>query len=227
MEFGAEALLIDRAGIELTGHAALGQPLGGPHQLSSAAVVGAHIEVNAGVGGGACGGIGNQPLEAFGQRLKIPQKADPHLLLLQGVELAGQHPLKQGHQKADLFARTAPVFGGEGVGGEGTDPPVAAQPQGALERLNALAMAHHPRQVALLGPAPVAIHDHGHMAGQPRRIEAGLHGLRGSHSGGRRGATHPRESGVSLATLRPVGKARAWLSRSCKRLLVIGRSSRP
>ena len=55
--------------------------------------------------------------------------------------------------------------------------------------------------------------------------------LRGVGTGGlavgRQGATHPRESGVSFATLRPVGLASALLSRSCKRLLVIGRSSLP
>ena len=93
------------------------------------------------------------------------EETDPHLLALQGLEFPGQHPLEQRHQEAHLLAGAAPVLGGEGVGGEGADAPVAAQTQGALQGLHTFAVAHHPRQFAMAGPAAIAVHDHRHMAG--------------------------------------------------------------
>ena len=110
-------------------------------------------------------------------------------------------------------------------------------------------MPHHPRQIPLFGPAAVAVHDHRHVGGQAGGVQQLRQGgqrlpRRLDQVGGRQGATHARDSGVSWVTLRPVGsdttepwpglaggfgvgRARAALSSSRRRLLVIGLSSLP
>ena len=144
-QFGGDAVLVDAVGVQLSGSSALGQPLSGLHQLPSSAVVGAHVEVNAVVARRAGRGIGNQLLQFLGQGLQIAEKADPHLFGLQGLQFGLQHPFEQGHQEIHFLPRARPVLRGEGVGREGLDAPVAAQPQGGLQRFNAGTMAHHAR----------------------------------------------------------------------------------
>ena len=227
MELGAQQGLIDGAGIQFAAGCPFGQGPGRPHQFSPAAVIGADVEVNAGVRRCPGRGVGNQLLQAGGQRRKVAQKANPNLLPFQGFQLPGQDPFKQGHQKTHLLAGPVPVFGGEGIGRQGFNPPITAKPQHPFEGFDPFPVAQHPRQVAALGPTAIAIHDHGNVPRQARRIEPLRKGLGAHNRSGRQHATHPRRSGGSLATLRPAGRARAWLSKSCRRLLVIGRSSFP
>src|SRR5829696_3298180 len=71
---------------------------------------------------------------------------------------------KERHQGVHLVLRASPVLGREGVEGER----LYADPAGGLEQrgedLDAGAVARGARKAAALGPAPVAVHDHGDVA---------------------------------------------------------------
>ena len=79
---------------------------------------------------------------------------------------------EQFEQEAHLGLRPGPVLGAEGVEREYGDAHVGGGAHGAAERLDALAVARRTRQPALRGPAAVAIHDDGNVAGHAIRAGA-------------------------------------------------------
>ena len=92
------------------------------------------------------------------------------------VELEAEIALQQHHQRADLGGGTLPVLDGERVEREDFE----AEPGGGFDdvadRVDAGAMAFDARQVALAGPAAVAVHDDGDVTRQA--IELDLPGQR-------------------------------------------------
>ena len=84
-ELIGKLVLIDGTWLELTAGHTLRQQPSGAHQLPPAAVIGAYVEVNAGVMSGATSGISDQLLQPLGQLIQVTQKTDAHLLLVQGL----------------------------------------------------------------------------------------------------------------------------------------------
>src|SRR5262249_39692228 len=74
--------------------------------------------------------------------------------------------VEEGHEEIELALRSFPVFGGETVERQLPDAEPAAFFDGGADAADALAMSLDARQVALPGPAAVAVHDDGDMARQ-------------------------------------------------------------
>ena len=118
-------------------------------------------------------GLINLLAQAWWQLLQIAKKTNPHLFPLKCLQFPCQHPFKQGHQEGDFLPWTGPVLRREGVGGEGANAPITAEPQGAFEGFHPGPVAHDPGQATLAGPAAIAIHDQGDVGRQPLGIQAG------------------------------------------------------
>src|SRR5690606_38226216 len=87
---------------------------------------------------------------------------------VEGGNLALQRAEEQLHQRADFLLRPAPVLAGEGEQGQHADAAFEAEVDGALGRARAGPVADDARAATALGPAPVAIHDDGQVAGNRR-----------------------------------------------------------
>ena len=96
---------------------------------------------------------------------------------MQLVPPTQQQALVEPHQIADLVGRTAPVLGGEGVHGDPGD----AQVEGPFHRIEESGlpgrMTLGPGQTPPGRPAPVAVHDTGHMGGNGPAGHVGRHHL--------------------------------------------------
>jgi hypothetical protein len=95
---------------------------------------------------------------------------------VQLVPAAQEEVLVEVHEEPDLVQGPAPVLRGEGVDGEVLHADFERAFHGVEERLLALGVALGALQPLAPGPSPVAVHDHGHVAGDAVRIEAGDHG---------------------------------------------------
>src|SRR5437016_13733062 len=87
------------------------------------------------------------------------------------AELGRQVAAKERHEPVDLARRAAPVLGGEGIEREVADAAAPAGFDPRSDRFLADAVPLQAREAALLRPAPVAVHDDGHVARQARRID--------------------------------------------------------
>ena len=97
--------------------------------------------------------------------------ADTHVVVHHALQVALEVGLEQAHEEADLGAGTAQiVFQGEGVKSE----PGQADARGGfgdqLHAFGALLVAEEALERSLSGPAAVAVHDDGHVLGQPLRL---------------------------------------------------------
>jgi hypothetical protein len=75
------------------------------------------------------------------------------------------------HQKVNFGFGAAPVFYGKGVESKGFNFEARTGFDSGASRLRADAVAGDARQMTLLRPAAVAVHDYGDMAWQARKIE--------------------------------------------------------
>ena len=91
--------------------------------------------------------------------------AELDAFLVQFGQLAVDHIFEDVHQPVHLFARPAPVLGGEGVDGQVLDPIFHAGGDDVAQVLRAGPMPCQPRQPARNGPAPVPVHNNGDVGG--------------------------------------------------------------
>lgn len=87
----------------------------------------------------------------------------------------GNQAFKQIHQEIDFFERALPVFGGEGIGGEDGNAPVFAATDEFFEGFGSLAVSGDAKEVALFGPASVAVHDEGDVLREKVGVEWIVH----------------------------------------------------
>src|SRR5438552_14986026 len=108
---------------------------------------------------------------AHGQRHagRAADHAQPDLVLHQLRQLAIDRLLEQPHQHGDLVLGPAPVLRRERIEREEPQAHRVRRANDGARRLDALAVARHPGQAALGGPAPVAIHDDGDVRGHRLR----------------------------------------------------------
>src|SRR5581483_6783556 len=100
-------------------------------------------------------------------------EADPHPPLVELRSAPQENALVEVREEADLVERPAPVLGREGVDREVADAELQGALDGLEERLLAGLVALGALEPAPAGPAAVAVHDHRHVAGNPRRVEVG------------------------------------------------------
>src|SRR5205814_8098606 len=92
--------------------------------------------------------------------------AHAHIALDQLIDVAAEIGAEQAHQSAHLGLGPLPIFGGEGEQGQVFQPHVATGAHGFAHGGHAGIMSGFPRQVALLRPAAIAVHDDGDMLGK-------------------------------------------------------------
>ena len=131
----------------------------GVGDLGPAAVVDAHVQRAGAVAPGVVLGLFEFADHRAPQLRPPAGPADADAPLIQLVPLAAQHVLVESHQEADFLRGPAPVLGGERVDADVLDAELDGAghdvQQGRLPGLVAL----DPRQSALVGPPPVAVHD--------------------------------------------------------------------
>src|SRR5258707_8402912 len=171
----------------------LGEPLGrqrgaahqlqqGLHQIPAAAVVGCNRERESRIARGELLGAVRELDHARPEGCDVTDYLQAHLVLVQplGFLLQGGH--EQLLEGRNLFGGSAPVLRAEGEQGEVFDAPVGARTRDLTHRLDPLLVTGDAREIALFGPAPVAIHDDGDMPGDiaggrdlARRAGEGFH----------------------------------------------------
>src|SRR6202035_1183740 len=92
---------------------------------------------------------------------------DPHLhaAAVEVGQIVADEAAQQAHQLADLGGRSRPVLGAEGKYRQNADAEIAGGAHRAAQRLDAAPMALPARPAARRRPAPVAVHDDGHVPG--------------------------------------------------------------
>ena len=140
------------------------------HQFVLRAIVERDRQRRAPVMRGARDRILDQRNDVGRERVPIADDLEPHVIGGKFLDIADDEPLEQAHQIADLVLGPLPVFGREGVEGQRLDAQVAGRAHDVADRLDPRAMPGDARQVALLGPAAVAIHDDGDMVGTVMRF---------------------------------------------------------
>src|SRR5690606_14921157 len=137
----------------------------GAHELVLRAIVERHRERRALVARGARERLLDEPHDVGSKRTPVADDLEPHVIGGKFIEIAQDEALHQPHEVADFLFGAFPVFRGKGVESERLKAEVARRAHDLAYRLHACAVAGDARQVALLGPAAVAIHDDGDVAG--------------------------------------------------------------
>ena len=101
----------------------------------------------------------------FGRRSSLADRLQADVLLVQVLRLVCQKAFQQGHERLDLGLGAVPVFRGEGIEREVFHSEIDAGVRDLADGLGAGAVAFPAGQSAFLGPAAVAIHDDGDVAG--------------------------------------------------------------
>ena len=143
----------------------------GIDNFGATAVVECDAEDHAGVLCSGFGGFARVFLYGFGEIVRASQKAHADIVPLQEGHLLAEIFAKELHEKFDLRFGAAPVFHGEGVEGERLDVEARAGFDGHASGLRAGSVTCDAGKMAFLGPAAVAVHDDGDVAGQPAEVE--------------------------------------------------------
>ena len=93
----------------------------------------------------------------------IADDAHMHAVAVEVGQIVANEAPQQAHQLADFGRRPRPVFGAEREYCQYADAEIAGGAHRAPQRLHAAPMSLPARQAARRGPAPVAIHDDGHV----------------------------------------------------------------
>src|SRR5439155_20532215 len=104
-----------------------------------------------------------------------PGGGEADMVAHQPPERAGEVATQEGHEPVHLARRALPVLGREGVQGEVADTELAAHLDDGAHGVLPHPMPLEAREAALLCPAPVAVHDDGHVARQVCRIDLDHH----------------------------------------------------
>ena len=143
-----------------------GQRPAGVDQLAAAAVVQREVEQQAVVRGGVpqrlVEGRPHRPWKA----VEAADGVEANVVPMQLRGLVPERLAQPPHQSGDFGFRPAPVLGGEGVEGKRLGAELAAGAHDVAHRLAAVPVPFGNRQLLLLRPAAVAVHDDGDVAGQ-------------------------------------------------------------
>src|SRR5262245_1344873 len=110
----------------------------------------------------------NFALQCLGDALQATQMTNLDILLMQVARLAIDELAENAHEAIDVARRARPILGREGVKRQVAHPLLGALAHNPPDVLGAGAMPGQARQPALLGPAPIAIHDDRDMARNAR-----------------------------------------------------------
>ena len=193
--------LIDPVGVDPPRPGVLGDPHDRVGDLGPPAIVDAEVEGQAGVVLGEF----LRDLEFVDDAAPEPRTpahpAHPHAPRVELIPAAADDVAVEPHEEADLLGRAPPVLRGEGVGGQMRDAQLDGTGDDVEQRRLAGLVALRPGQAALVGPAPVAVHDDRHVPGDDlagKRRGPGARGMREGHLVCRH-AHHPRAKPVPLA----------------------------
>ena len=143
----------------------------GVDDFSAATVVEGDGEDHAGVFGEGFGGFARVSLDGFGELVGAAEETHADIVFLEERHLLANVLAEKLHEEFDFGFGAAPVFDGEGVEGERFDVEAGASFDGGAGGLRSGAVSGDAGEMALLGPAAVAVHDDGDMAGKAGEIE--------------------------------------------------------
>src|SRR5207245_2666871 len=128
-------------------------------QIPAAAIVGGNGESEPRIARGELLGAVRELDHARPEGRDIADYLQAHLVLMQplGFLLQGSH--EQLLQRRNLFGGSPPVLRAEGEQGQVFDAAIGARTRDLTHRLDSLLVTGDAREIALFGPAPVAIHD--------------------------------------------------------------------
>jgi DNA repair protein RecO (recombination protein O) len=162
-----ESILVELAWIEPSVGRQLRDPPRGVHDLGPAAVIDAELQGQHIIVNGAAFGVLEFGDHASPQPWRSAGPAHPDTHRIQLVPTPPDHIAVEAHQPANLVGRSVPVLGGEGVRREVFHSDLNSSLDHVEKRRFTPGVALSPRQVACLGPAPIAIHHDRHMSRQP------------------------------------------------------------
>jgi hypothetical protein len=109
-------------------------------------------------------------LHACGKFVDSPQKPHTDIVFLEERHLFAQIFAQERHQEVDFRLWPPPIFHRKRVKRQRFNFQSRARFNCYPRRLRSRAVSRNPRQVPLLRPPPVAIHNHCNVPGQPRQI---------------------------------------------------------
>ena len=110
------------------------------------------------------------------QRFGAADHVEADVVAQQRLELEAEVALEQHHQRADFGGRALPVLDRKRVKGQDFEAQARRGLDDVADRVDAGAMAFDARQVALAGPAAVAVHDDGDVPRQAIESRPGAPG---------------------------------------------------
>src|SRR6202030_1176321 len=106
-----------------------------------------------------------QPANIGIEIVAFADDADADIVLVQIDQIVADEAAQQPEQIADFRRRARPVFRAEGENRQDGNAELVGRAHRLAQGLDAAAMPLHARQAAAGGPASIAIHDDGDMAG--------------------------------------------------------------
>ncbi len=153
------------------------QPAEGVHHLRAAAVVQRQRQRGAGIARRGLLGPAHLVLHFGRQLVRAADVADAHVVVHHALHIALQVALQQAHQEVDLGAGPAQiVFQRKRVERQPGQADARCGLRHQLHALGALLVAQEALERTLAGPAAIAVHDDGHVLGQPLRLQRRIDG---------------------------------------------------
>src|SRR5215203_1115443 len=151
-------------------------PAGGVHDLGASSVVERDVDVEAVVARGKVLSLLHCFYHRGGQVFPPAQKTESGPTLVQLGHLLAGRVQEELHERLYLSLRTRPVLGREGIEGQRLHPGASSGLEQWREHRDTCPVAGCARKPASLGPAPVAVHDDGHVTRGPLGVEDALLG---------------------------------------------------
>ena len=143
----------------------------GVNDFGAAAVIEGDGKNHAGVFGEGFCGLASVSLDSFGEFVGATEEAHADIVFLEERHFLANVFAEELHEEFDFGFGAAPVLDGEGVEGEGFDVQAGSGFDGGARGIGAGAMPSDAREMALLGPAAVAVHDDGDVTRETREIK--------------------------------------------------------
>ena len=140
-------------------------PRGGFDDLRAPAVTEGQNEGQAVVAGQGRFGFAQLFLDEFRQAVNLADGFEADIVAVQFADFRFEEPRQVLHEGIDFLFGAVPVFDGKGVKCQIFNSRLAGGADDGADGFDAVAMAFDAGQMALLGPAPVAVHDNGHVGG--------------------------------------------------------------